>query len=101
MWALGIIAFEMLTKQRTFGASASAHAMISRLAGPGLLPWEDPSAEAQARLHQLRGLKRAILLCLDRDPAKRPTSQALLQSWNQLFDSTRTSSMPRSSSSTR
>jgi serine/threonine protein kinase len=97
MWALGVVAFEMLTKQRTF-AYASAQEMISRTAGPGPLPGEDPAAEAQARLCELRGLKRAILLCIDRDPAKRPTSQALLQSWNHMFESVRTSFFTRSSS---
>jgi serine/threonine protein kinase len=101
MWALGVIAYEMLTKQRTFGANATAEEMIARTAGPDPLPWEDTSPAALSQLRELRGLKRAILQCLDRDPAKRPTSEALLQSWNHMFDSTRTSMFTRSSASSQ
>jgi serine/threonine protein kinase len=94
MWALGVIAFEMLTQQRAFGPQASAEEMIARTAGEAPLPWEDPSSAAQAKLRELRVLKRMVMLCLDRNPAQRPTSEHVLQSWNQLFDSTRTSTVP-------
>jgi serine/threonine protein kinase len=94
MWALGVIAYEMLTQQRAFGPQASVEETISRTAGEALLPWEEPSRAAQAKLRELRGLKRMVMLCLDRNPAQRPTSEHVLQSWNQLFDSTRPSTVP-------
>jgi serine/threonine protein kinase len=94
MWALGVIAYEMLTQQRAFGPQASAEEMIARMAGEALLPWEDPSPAAQAKLSELRGLKRMVMLCLDRNPAQRPTSEYVLHSWNQLFDATRASTVP-------
>jgi serine/threonine protein kinase len=99
IWALGVIAFEMLTKERAFGACASAEDMLRRSVSAEPLPWEDPSPEAQSMLRELRGLKRAILQCLDRDPVKRPTSEALLHSWNHMFDSTRTSPFTKMSDS--
>jgi serine/threonine protein kinase len=99
MWALGVIAYEMLTKQRAFGPQASAEEMIARTAGEAPLPWEDPSPAAQAKLRDLRGLKRAVMQCLDRNPAQRPRSEHVLQSWNHMFDSTRTSMFTRYSDS--
>jgi serine/threonine protein kinase len=99
MWALGVIAYEMLTKERAFGQGANADAMIRRTVGAEPLPWEDPSPAAQAKLRELRGLKRAVLQCLDRDPEKRPSSELVLQSWNHMFDSTKTSMFTHMSSS--
>jgi serine/threonine protein kinase len=93
MWALGVIAYEMLTQQRAFGPQASAEEMIARTASEAPLPWEEPSPSAQAKLRELRGLKRMVMLCLDRNPAQRPTSEHVVQSWNQLFDATRASTV--------
>jgi serine/threonine protein kinase len=100
MWALGVIAFEMLTKQRLFGKLASADDMMARTIGTAPLPWEDSAPEAQAKLRDLRGLKRAVLQCLDRNPAARPSSVQLLQSWNHMFDDPRTGFSAPSNSST-
>ena len=91
MWSLGVIAYEMLTKERAFGPDASAQEMNQRTAGQEALPWEDPSPAAQAKLNQLRGLKRAVLQCLSRNPAMRPSCQLVLQSWEHMFDQTKTS----------
>ena len=95
MWALGVIAYEMLTKERAFGPDASVNEILQRTAGQQPLPWEDPSPQAQAKLSQLRGLKRAVLQCLSRNPAMRPSSQLVLQSWEHMFDSTKTSMFTR------
>ena len=50
---------------------------MDALAGRAQLPWEDP-AQSPA-LEAMKGLKRSVLACLSRDPAKRPTSDLLLR----------------------
>jgi serine/threonine protein kinase len=90
MWALGVIAFELLTKQRVFTPTAGVQDVVQRLLGEKPLLWEGDSPATRAKLRELRGLKRAILSCLDRNPANRPTADALLQSWNHMFDATKT-----------
>ena len=60
------------------------------IAGRALLPWEGSSEATQLRLEKLRGLKRTVMRCLDRDPANRPTAAALVSSWDHTFDHMRT-----------
>lgn len=55
-------------------------------AGRGALPWEGEGPEVQARLRCLRRLKDSVLACLDREPARRPTAQQLLATWEHFFD---------------
>lgn len=84
MWALGVIAYELLTRSRTFSRSLSRHEIRDQIAGRAPLPWEGEGR--QPRLQQLRILKRTVLACLARDPKRRPTAETLLRSWNRLFD---------------
>jgi serine/threonine protein kinase len=86
IWALGIIAFELLTRQRVFVPfETPAEAIMAQLQGREPLPWEGPDKDKL--LPRLRALKRSILSCLAMDPAERPTSVALLGKWNSLFES--------------
>ena len=94
IWSIGVIAFELLTGERAFprhsvGADAD-QAVQDAIAGRTLLPWEGPSADTAERLKKLRGLRRTVLRCLDRDPAKRPTALSLLSSWDHTFDNMQT-----------
>lgn len=91
MWALGIMAFELLTQARAFGSTGSRNELLQRVVSDAPLPWEVASPGAQARLHELRGFKHSVIQCLDRDPARRPSVQQLVVSWNRKFDATRTS----------
>ena len=86
MWALGVIAFELLTRSRAFpvGLGSAAHA-ADCLLGRAPLPWE--GEVAAGKVAALRALKRSVLQCLDRDPRQRPTSRELLGAWNGLFES--------------
>lgn len=93
VWALGVIAFELLTKERAFGMHASAAEMLQRVASSAPLPWEEGAPSQAARLAQLRVLRRSVLQCLVRDPGERPTSEALLQSWSHMFDATRSAAL--------
>jgi serine/threonine protein kinase len=96
MWALGVIAYELLTRSRTFSRSLSRHEIRDQITGRVPLPWEGPGR--QPRLRQLRILKRTVLACLARDPQRRPTAETLLRSWNLLFDSMSTTTATTSGS---
>lgn len=89
IWAIGVIAFELLTGERALHPSglepaAAETAALDAISGRSQLPWEQ--AEAGPQLEKLRGLKRTVLRCLERDPARRPSAQALLKSWDHTFD---------------
>eukprot|EP00892_Ulva_mutabilis_P008918 jgi/Ulvmu1/6399/UM003_0027.1 len=103
MRAVGVIAWELLTGSRAFPAPrtsavvrsagqprpAADAAVLATLGGRAPLPWERGAARAAGRLRMLRGLQRTVLRCLDRDPARRPSAVALLQSWDHVFDDMR------------
>jgi serine/threonine protein kinase len=85
MWAIGVIAFELLTRARIFPPNLTKQQVRDQIAGRADLPWEDPARRADS-IRQLRILKRTVLACLARDPKDRPTADRLLRSWNRLFD---------------
>jgi serine/threonine protein kinase len=86
MWALGVIAYELLMGKAVFPRGMNASDISACLAGSAPLPWETRQLR-QRRLPELRFLRRSVMSCLQRDPLNRPTSQQLLQTWNNLFDS--------------
>jgi serine/threonine protein kinase len=90
MWALGVIAFELLTGAPTFAYGESREGALAKLAGRTALPWEAGAEGRDAKLTKLRRLKGTILACLDRDPAARPSARALLDTWNRFWDAAET-----------
>jgi serine/threonine protein kinase len=88
IWSIGVIAFELLTNERAFSPNATDEEIIASLWGHAL-PWEAGSGREE-RCEKLRGLKRAVLACLDRDVYKRPSAAAMLSSLEHMFDSMRT-----------
>ena len=91
IWAVGVIAYELLTGERAFPVYAVSSAeqqnsAQAALAGRTKLPWEGTGVETEAQLQKLRGLRRTVLKCLDRQPDKRPTAEALLRSWDYAID---------------
>ena len=97
IWSIGVIAFELLTGELAFpigdmqmSAPEPENLPQEAIAGRAPLPWEGSSEVTQRRLEKLRGLKRTVMRCLDRDPAKRPTAAALVSSWDHTFDHMRT-----------
>ena len=90
MWALGVIAFELLTGAPLFSFGEPRQSAIDKLAGRGELPWETAGPERSAKTAKLRRLKGTILACLDRNPEKRPSAEALLATWNRFWDATET-----------
>jgi serine/threonine protein kinase len=86
IWALGMVAFELLTNERVFAADTSQAAVRATLTGRAPLPWEPSAPGSAQRRQRLRVLGRLILPCLDRDPLRRPTAAQLLRSWWHLLD---------------
>ena len=95
MWALGVMAFELLTNEPVFTPLAATRESIwAQLCGREVLPWERGAPKREVKLAQLRMLKRAILQCLQRDPANRPTASKVLAHWRELFECEVAASQP-------
>jgi serine/threonine protein kinase len=93
VWALGVIAFELLTDTRTFPADTQASAIIDALLGRAALPWEGPQSDEL--LPKLRMFRRTVLDCLNRDAAQRPKIKAVVLAWRGLFSAAVTESATR------
>lgn len=95
MWALGVMAFELLTSEPVFQPLVSTRETIwGQLCGRQALPWEDGASGHEEKLLLLRGLKRAVLQCLHRQPEERPTAEQVLLQWRTLFDSRTAAGQP-------
>eukprot|EP00892_Ulva_mutabilis_P006499 jgi/Ulvmu1/4220/UM019_0199.1 len=95
MWALGLMAFKLLTGKPVFPPIVSTKESIwVQLCGWKVLPWEDGAAGQAEMVAQLRGLRRAILQCLQRAPGYRPTAAQVLTNWRTLFDSRTATGQP-------
>lgn len=90
IWAVGVIAFELLTNERVFASDTTDAEIVAALRG-NALPWEAGVPGQEERCSKLRGLRRAVLACLSRDVYSRPNATALLSSWEYMFDSMKTS----------
>jgi serine/threonine protein kinase len=86
VWALGVIAFELLTGERVFPEGTTPDAIRAALIGTAPLPWCEGVEGGEEQRQRLRGLRRIVMPCLERSPSKRPTAEQLLQSWWHVFD---------------
>ena len=89
IWALGIIAYELLTNSRAFGLGTTRAIITAQVLGREAAPWEQ---EARAVGAKLRGLRRSVMACLQRDPEQRPTAAQLVEGWEHMFDTAQTRS---------
>jgi serine/threonine protein kinase len=88
VWALGLIAFEMLTGERIFAPFAEQQDILNAIAGHTAMPWEGP--HRPELLRKLRVFRRHVLECLQRDPAQRPPIDAIVRGWEHLFQASTT-----------
>jgi serine/threonine protein kinase len=83
IWALGIIAFELLTDQTAFPLGMATEEIEAQILGYEEAPWEAPSRKSRERM---RAFGKSVMKCLSRDPEERPSASQLLQSWDHVFD---------------
>eukprot|EP00892_Ulva_mutabilis_P002163 jgi/Ulvmu1/11948/UM082_0027.1 len=83
-WALGVVAFELLTNKKAFAsATDGAAAVKAQLLGEAPLPWEGDRLCAETR-QQLGIFCHAVLGLLQRDPAKRDAMQDFCNTCNDV-----------------
>ena len=87
IWALGVIAYELLTNSRAFGMGTTRAVITAQVLGREAAPWEQ---EPRAVGAKLRGLRRSVMSCLQRDPEQRPTAAQLVEGWEHMFDTIQT-----------
>eukprot|EP00892_Ulva_mutabilis_P010844 jgi/Ulvmu1/8131/UM040_0027.1 len=85
VWALGVICWELLTKQRFYGAGARSHDVIAQLCGRAALPTEGTICSDFRRRLGCSRLCASILAMLSRAPDHRPSVGELLHQWKSVF----------------
>jgi serine/threonine protein kinase len=80
IWALGIIAFELLTKEPAFRVGAADGEVRDALMQRSTLPWED---RVRKPLHapELAALRPTVLACLARSASKRMSAVDVAKGW--------------------
>jgi serine/threonine protein kinase len=94
VWALGLIAFEMLTGERIFAPFTEQQDILNAIAGRTAMPWE--GVRRPEFLRKLRIFRRHVLECLQRDPAQRPPIDVVVRGWEHLFQASTTTAMQMS-----
>ena len=84
IWALGVVAYELMTGQAAFGEGAGDRDVRAQLLGRAPLAWEEQGGEE--RLKELQVLRPSVLRCLSRNPSQRPSSRKLVTMWSGIFD---------------
>ena len=85
VWALGILALELLAGRRAFRGATPDATVREQIMGGTPLPWE-AGRERRELLRSLRGLRPTVLRCLARDAAERPAAAEVLEAWEGLFE---------------
>lgn len=97
IWAFGVIAYELLTREHAFPADSlspveAETAAQDTLMGRAPLPWEDGAAGLDVQKADMHGLRRSVLQCLQLEPAQRPSAEALLKAWELTLNDIETDS---------
>ena len=80
VWALGMVAYELLTRSRAFPSGMDQDEICDQITGKAPLPWENDLTKRE-KLSKLKQLKPSVLRCLSRDPLERPTVEQLHAAW--------------------
>ena len=86
VWALGALAFQLLTHEEIFHPADDRVAMREQLEGVMPFPWEQPGLHGEL-LARLRLLRPTVLACLSRAPRERPRIGEVVGVWQMMFDS--------------
>jgi serine/threonine protein kinase len=85
VWALGMVAYELLTRSRAFPSGMDQDEICDQITGKSPLPWENEMTKRD-KLNKLKQLKPSVLRCLSRDPLERPTVEQLHAAWIRTLD---------------
>jgi serine/threonine protein kinase len=85
MWAIGVIAYELITRSPAFPRSWSRPQLLQAALGGLAYPWEE-RVRSFRNLPELRALCGVVRACLSRDSAQRPTAPQLQTALSGLFD---------------
>ena len=80
-WALGVMAYELLTRSRVF-PPGTRQLVEETMLGQHPLPWEDTAdPEHGANIRRLGWMKEGVLSMLKRNPENRAKLHVVLKSW--------------------
>ena len=80
-WALGVMAYELLTRSRVFPAG-TRQLVEETMEGQHLLPWEDTANPKHGvNMRRLGWMKEGVLSMLRRNPEERAPLMAVMRSW--------------------
>lgn len=86
IWAIGLVAFRLLTNEEAFPANAAPERILASVNGYVPFSWENGASGAEQRREKLRGLRKIVLACLSRNPSDRPSASSVLHSLHAMFD---------------
>ena len=84
IWALGVMAYEVIANERAFQSSKSIFACAE---GSEVYPWEAARLAAAPQTWRKSRLRPAVQACLERDLAQRPSAAAVISRLNALCSS--------------
>ena len=85
VWALGVMAFELLTRSRVF-PPGTRQLVEETMLGKHLLPWEDTAdPEHGVNMRRLGWMKKGVLSMLERNPEDRAKLPGVLKDWRSLL----------------
>ena len=85
VWALGVMAFELLTRSRVF-LPGTRQLVEETMLGQHLLPWEDTAdPEYGANMRRLGWMKKGVLSMLERNPEDRAKLPGVLKDWRSFL----------------
>jgi serine/threonine protein kinase len=78
IWALGVIAFELISSQHLFPPGTSQATIRGAIFGAKPMPWENIPE------HRRTPLQASVMKCFAREPTERPRAATLAAEWREL-----------------
>jgi serine/threonine protein kinase len=89
VWALGLVAFELLTARRAFAPGTPISSIRNAICGHVAAPWEAAGSGGsldRAAAARLRVVRLSIQKCLTRSQSDRPTASEVASTWRNALE---------------